>query len=234
MRLALDQAHNALLVGEVPVGAVILRDTRRRWHSRSIATGYNRPDHHARPDGPRRDRGPAPRRHAARELPAARLRAVRDARALRDVRDGADARPLQARGVRRARSEDRCAAGSVLNLFAHPQLNHHTELVGGVMAEPCGDPAAQLLRRTPAAAEGRTAGAGREHRHNPGRRGHRARTTRCTGTLTPTMTSLSIFSPAGVVPTGGGAAPGLQAAAWAGLRRPPGRQRAGAPPALRG
>lgn len=25
MRLALDQAHNALLVGEVPVGAVILR-----------------------------------------------------------------------------------------------------------------------------------------------------------------------------------------------------------------
>jgi hypothetical protein len=27
MRLALDQAHNALLVGEVPVGAIILRHT---------------------------------------------------------------------------------------------------------------------------------------------------------------------------------------------------------------
>ena len=37
MRLALDQAHNALLVGEVPVGAVILRD------GQVIATGYNRP-----------------------------------------------------------------------------------------------------------------------------------------------------------------------------------------------
>ena len=34
------------------------------------------------------------------------------------------------------------AAGSVLNLFAEPRLNHHTEVVGGVMAEPCG----QLLR----------------------------------------------------------------------------------------
>lgn len=37
MRLALDQAHNALLAGEVPVGAVILRD------GKVIATGYNRP-----------------------------------------------------------------------------------------------------------------------------------------------------------------------------------------------
>ena len=37
MRLALDQAHNALLVGEVPVGAVILRQ------GQVIATGYNRP-----------------------------------------------------------------------------------------------------------------------------------------------------------------------------------------------
>ena len=34
------------------------------------------------------------------------------------------------------------AAGSVLNLFAEPRLNHHTELVGGVMAVACG----QLLR----------------------------------------------------------------------------------------
>ena len=37
MRLALDQAHNAALVGEVPVGAIIVRD------GQVIATGYNRP-----------------------------------------------------------------------------------------------------------------------------------------------------------------------------------------------
>ena len=37
MRLALDQAQNAWLVGEVPVGAVIMRE------GQVIATGYNRP-----------------------------------------------------------------------------------------------------------------------------------------------------------------------------------------------
>ena len=35
------------------------------------------------------------------------------------------------------------AAGSVVNLFALPQLNHHTTLVGGVLA----DPASALLRQ---------------------------------------------------------------------------------------
>ena len=37
MRLAIDQAHNAWTVGEVPVGAVLVRE------GRVLATGYNRP-----------------------------------------------------------------------------------------------------------------------------------------------------------------------------------------------
>jgi tRNA(adenine34) deaminase len=37
MRLAIDQAYNALLVGEVPVGAVVMKE------GQIIATGYNRP-----------------------------------------------------------------------------------------------------------------------------------------------------------------------------------------------
>ena len=41
MRLALDQAQNAWLVGEVPVGAVIVRHTAEG--PQVIATGYNRP-----------------------------------------------------------------------------------------------------------------------------------------------------------------------------------------------
>ena len=41
MRIALDQAQNALLVGEVPVGAVIMRDT--PGGRQVVATGYNRP-----------------------------------------------------------------------------------------------------------------------------------------------------------------------------------------------
>ena len=41
MRLAIDQARNAWLVGEVPVGAVIMRDT--PGGRQLVATGYNRP-----------------------------------------------------------------------------------------------------------------------------------------------------------------------------------------------
>lgn len=41
MRLALDQAHNAWLVGEVPVGAVIARPSASGLQV--VATGYNRP-----------------------------------------------------------------------------------------------------------------------------------------------------------------------------------------------
>ena len=41
MRLALDQALNAQLVGEVPVGAVIVRDGAEG--PQLLATGYNRP-----------------------------------------------------------------------------------------------------------------------------------------------------------------------------------------------
>ena len=37
MRLAIDQAHNAATVGEVPVGAVIVRERA------VIATGFNQP-----------------------------------------------------------------------------------------------------------------------------------------------------------------------------------------------
>lgn len=44
MRLALDQAHNAWLVGEVPVGAVIVRPARAgEVGVQVVATGYNRP-----------------------------------------------------------------------------------------------------------------------------------------------------------------------------------------------
>ncbi|OYU72558.1 MAG: hypothetical protein CFE45_39780, partial [Burkholderiales bacterium PBB5] len=41
MRLALDQALNAQLAGEVPVGAVVVRRT--PGGLQVVATGYNRP-----------------------------------------------------------------------------------------------------------------------------------------------------------------------------------------------
>jgi tRNA(adenine34) deaminase len=37
-----------------------------------------------------------------------------------------------------ARDPKTGAAGSVVDLFAQGRLNHHTEVVGGVLADPCG------------------------------------------------------------------------------------------------
>ena len=68
MRLALDQAHNALLVGEVQVGAVILRD------GQVLATGYNRP---ITTHDPTAHAEIVALRHAAQRIEQAKLQAGR-------------------------------------------------------------------------------------------------------------------------------------------------------------
>ena len=142
MRLALDQALNAELAGEVPVGAVIVRrDERQPGAMQVVATGYNRP---ITTHDPTAHAEIVALRHAAALVENYRLTDCELFVTLEPCAMCAMAM-LHAR-LRRvvfaAADPKTGAAGSVTDLFALRQLNHHTAIVGGVLSQP----SAGLLR----------------------------------------------------------------------------------------
>jgi tRNA(adenine34) deaminase len=135
MRLAIAQAREAGARGEVPVGAVLVRD------GQVIASGFNQPIGLADPTA-----------HA--EIMALRCGAAREAN-YRLPRcnlyvtlepcvmcAGAMMHARLARVVYGAADPKTGACGSVLDLFAQERLNHHATVTGGVLAPECG----QLLK----------------------------------------------------------------------------------------
>jgi tRNA(adenine34) deaminase len=136
MLQALDQAQNAWLAGEVPVGAVILRDDAKGL-PQVLATGYNRP---ITTNDPTAHAEIVALRHAAELLDNYRLPDCTLVVTLEPCAMCAMAlmHARFKRVVYGARDPKTGAAGSVIDLFAQARLNHHTEIVGGCLEDACG------------------------------------------------------------------------------------------------
>jgi tRNA(adenine34) deaminase len=131
MRAALRQAERALALGEVPVGAVVVLD------GVIVGAGCNQPISAHDPSAHAEIM--ALRDAAARignyRLPGATLYVTLEPCAMCA---GAILHARVARVVYGARDPKTGAAGSVVDLFAEPRLNHHAEVIGGVLAADCG------------------------------------------------------------------------------------------------
>jgi tRNA(adenine34) deaminase len=132
MRLAIDAARQASALGEVPVGAVLVRACE------VIATGFNQPiaAHDPSAHAEMRALRDAAARIGNYRLPDCELYVTLEPCAMCA---GAMLHARLKKVIFGAYDPKTGAAGSVLNLFAETRLNHQTEVTGGVLAEECGD-----------------------------------------------------------------------------------------------
>ena len=138
--MALAQAAQAQQLGEVPVGAVLVDA-----QGELLATGFNRTiiDH-----DPKAHAEIVALRAGARQvqnyrLPGASLYVTLEPCAMCL---GAMFHARLARVVFGAPDPKTGVCGSVLNLSLEKQLNHHTHVEGGVLAQECGDTLRQFFK----------------------------------------------------------------------------------------
>jgi tRNA(adenine34) deaminase len=138
MRLAMDQARNAWVLGEVPVGAVVVLD------GAVIATGFNQPVGSCDPTAHAEVRA---LRAAAEVLGNYRLNHCALYATLEPCAmcAGAIQHARIAHLVYGAADPKTGACGSVVDLFADARLNHHASVRGGVLAAECGQLLAEFF-----------------------------------------------------------------------------------------
>lgn len=140
MQLALQLAQAAAQAGEVPVGAIIVKDGVVIGRGSNAPIGLHDPTAHAEVIA---------MREAAKHLGNYRLvdcmlyvtlepcamccGAVQHARIAKLVYGASDPKTG--------------ACGSVINIMAEPKLNHHTEVINGVLAEECGAVLTEFFRQ---------------------------------------------------------------------------------------
>ncbi len=140
MQQALLRADYAASLGEVPVGAVLV------YEQRLVGEGWNRPI-----------AGHDPTAHA--EMMALRQagQALGNYRLLNTTLyvtlepcvmcAGAMIHGRIKRLVYGACDAKTGAAGSLLDVLGHPLMNHHIEVLGGVLAAPCADKLSQFFKQ---------------------------------------------------------------------------------------
>ncbi len=131
MRAALELARQGALAGEVPVGAVVVKD------GQIVGRGYNQP---ISSHDPSAHAEMVAMRDAARRIGNYRLVGCELFVTLEPcvMCVGAMFHARIGRVVYGAKEPKTGAAGSVFNLFTEPRLNHHARIEGGVLAEECG------------------------------------------------------------------------------------------------
>ena len=135
MQQAIGQAQLAALAGEVPVGAVLVRD------GKVISKAFNQPINHHDPSAHAEMLAlrAAAKAEENYRLPGSTLYVTLEPCTMCA---GAILHARVDRVVYGALDPKTGAAGSVLDVFSSKQINHQTVVEGGIMGEECG----QLLR----------------------------------------------------------------------------------------
>ena len=131
MSLALQLADQARAINEVPVGALVVKD------GEIIGRGFNAPISLHDPSAHAEMQA---LREAAQTLGNYRLVGCELFVTLEPclMCAGAIMHARLARLVYGASDLKTGACGSVLNTFEQPRWNHHTQVIGGILAEQCG------------------------------------------------------------------------------------------------